>query len=317
VAELLPLLVSHQHGGTLDLLNEATGKRTRLFLRAGRIDWVEASDGMASEEAILDLFGWASGSFVLADEMVLPDGVKALDLDPAALIEEGIRQSAELRAAMAYRPDQIFRVADNPARQEEISLSADEFKLLFRLGQGRTIAAVCNDSGRPPAEIYPIIHRLLKNGLIQEVDQMIAAEETFRITPMLQEALRPPPPPPVTEEKLLRQKTLAGSLTADGGDGKTHPLLDDELPIGRDSANAIMLRDASVSSRHARVLRTPDGFVIEDLQSRNGTFVNGERVIGQRLLADNDVVRFGRVLLTFNVAAETRVGDVTNPEFTK
>jgi FHA domain-containing protein/uncharacterized protein DUF4388 len=316
VAELLPLLVSHQHGGTLDLLNEATGKRTRLFLRAGRIDWAEGGDGRSSEEAILDLFEWASGSFVLADEVVLPDGVKPLDLDPALLIEEGIRQSAELRSLMkAYRPDQIFRVADNPARQEEISLSPDEFKLLFRLGQGRTIAAVCNDSGRSPAEIYPIIHRLLKNGLIQEVDQIVAAEETFRITPMLQEALRPPPP--VTEEKLLKQKTLAGSLTADGGDGKTHPLLDDELPIGRDSANAIVLSDASVSSRHARVLRTPDGFVIEDLQSRNGTFVNGERVIGQRLLADNDVVRFGRVLLTFNVAAETRAGDVTNPEFTK
>src|SRR2546423_13354727 len=52
-AELLPLLVSHKHGGTLDLLSDADGKRTRVFLRGGRVDWTEASDGTACEEAIL------------------------------------------------------------------------------------------------------------------------------------------------------------------------------------------------------------------------------------------------------------------------
>jgi hypothetical protein len=310
-AELLPLLFAHGHGGTLDLINDATGTRTRIYLREGRVDWTEASDGQASEEAILDLFTWTGGSFVLADEVVLPQGITALDLDPSVLIEEGVRRAAEPRDRMtALRPDQIFRVVDNPDKQDQISLTPDEFKILFRLGPGRTVAALCTDSGRSPAEIYPILQTLLTNGLIEEVNQLAAADETYRLAPVLQEAMRAP----VTEEKLLRQKTMAGSLTADGGAGKTHPLLDDELVIGRDSVNAIVLGDVSVSSRHARVLRTPEGFVIEDLGSRNGTFVNGERVLGQRLLADNDVVRFGRVLLTFNVAAETHVGETTTPE---
>ena len=78
--------------------------------------------------------------------------------------------------------------------------------------------------------------------------------------------------------------------------------------------SGIVISDGSVSSRHARIVRTPEGFVIEDLQSRNGTFVNGERIVERRALADNDVVRFGRVILTFNVASEMRVGDTTSPQ---
>jgi hypothetical protein len=303
-AELLPLLVSHRHGGTLDLLSESDGKRTRVFFRDGRIDWTSASDGAACEEAILDLFTWGSGSFVLADEVALPEDATPLDLDPSVLIEEGIRRAER---AKAFRPDQIFRVVDNPASQE-ISLTPDAFKILFKIGSGKMLAALCEDLGRTPDDLYPTIQTLRENGLIQEVDQVRAAEETVRLTPVLQAALRAP----VTEEKLRRQKTLAGSLTAEGE--ATHPLLDDEVVVGRDPSNAINLADVSVSSRHARILRTPEGFVVEDLQSRNGTFVNGERVLAARTLADNDVVRFGRVVLTFNVAAETHAGDVTRPE---
>ena len=44
------------------------------------------------------------------------------------------------------------------------------------------------------------------------------------------------------------------------------------------------------------------------------TFVNGERIVERRALADNDVVRFGRVILTFNVASEMRVGHTTSPQ---
>ena len=45
--------------------------------------------------------------------------------------------------------------------------------------------------------------------------------------------------------------------------------------------------------------------MIEDLQSRNGTFVNGEKVDKPRLLADGDVVRLGKVIMSFNIAQET------------
>ena len=54
--------------------------------------------------------------------------------------------------------------------------------------------------------------------------------------------------------------------------------------------------------------------VLEDLQSRNGTFVNGEKVTDKRLLADGDLIRIGKVIMTFNIAREAKSGEVTLPE---
>jgi S1-C subfamily serine protease len=54
-------------------------------------------------------------------------------------------------------------------------------------------------------------------------------------------------------------------------------------------------RDLDVSSRHAAIVRTPDGagFVIQDLGSRNGTFVNGTRITADTPLKSGDVIGFG------------------------
>lgn len=339
VAELLPLLVSHKHGGTLEL--ERSGKRTRVFLRDGMVDWSESSDGIAAEEAILDLFTWEDGMFVLFDEMTLPAGAAALDLDATVLIEEGIRRAkADKDIASWFRPEQTFRVTDDPGVQSAISLTPDEFKILFRIGQGRSLGDLCTDLDRPPAELYPTIRVLQTNGLIEETETAVppslgssgssepappeelrgtppAADMTFhlqapeaaatQVTPL------PAPSSPATSTGIKRG-TLVGSLITQGADESVHPLLDDEYVIGRDRASAIVLSDGSVSSRHARIVRMPEGFVLEDLQSRNGTFVNGERISGPRPLADKDVIRFGRVVLTFNLAAETRVGEKTRPD---
>jgi S1-C subfamily serine protease len=52
-------------------------------------------------------------------------------------------------------------------------------------------------------------------------------------------------------------------------------------------------RDLDVSSRHAAIVRKPEGFQLQDLGSRNGTFVNGQRISGDVLLKDGDVIGFG------------------------
>ncbi|HLQ58655.1 MAG TPA: FHA domain-containing protein [Gemmatimonadales bacterium] len=52
-------------------------------------------------------------------------------------------------------------------------------------------------------------------------------------------------------------------------------------------------RDLDVSSRHAAIVRKTEGFVLQDLGSRNGTFVNGQRLTGDTLLRDGDVIGFG------------------------
>jgi len=52
-------------------------------------------------------------------------------------------------------------------------------------------------------------------------------------------------------------------------------------------------RDLDVSSRHAAIVRKPEGFVLQDLGSRNGTFVNGKRITADTPLQDGDVIGFG------------------------
>jgi len=66
----------------------------------------------------------------------------------------------------------------------------------------------------------------------------------------------------------------------------------DELTVGRAVGVGLRLEDGRASRLHARLNRTAEGYVIADLNSGNGLFVNDERVT-QRVLADGDVIRVG------------------------
>jgi len=65
--------------------------------------------------------------------------------------------------------------------------------------------------------------------------------------------------------------------------------------IGRDPRNDLSIEDMSVSRIHARLERSPSGWLLKDLSSTNGTRVNGWRVRGQVGVRAGDVVRFGDV----------------------
>jgi pSer/pThr/pTyr-binding forkhead associated (FHA) protein len=77
----------------------------------------------------------------------------------------------------------------------------------------------------------------------------------------------------------------------------------ENVTIGRLTDNVIAIDSPSVSSHHAYVFRSADDFMIEDLQSTNGTFVNGKR-ISRCKLAHGDVVGVGKHKLVFNQLAE-------------
>lgn len=65
--------------------------------------------------------------------------------------------------------------------------------------------------------------------------------------------------------------------------------------LGRSRDNDLVLESARVSRFHARLVRAEAGFVLEDLNSRNGTWLNGERITMATLLRDGDDVRIGDV----------------------
>ncbi|HZU06898.1 MAG TPA: FHA domain-containing protein [Chloroflexota bacterium] len=88
-------------------------------------------------------------------------------------------------------------------------------------------------------------------------------------------------------------------------DGRRTALEDKEVvTLGRGRDNDLVLPDRAISRRHARLQRLPDGWLLIDLHSRNGTWVNGERVTGPYLLQDGDLIALGEQRLTYRVERE-------------
>src|SRR5690606_21949654 len=74
----------------------------------------------------------------------------------------------------------------------------------------------------------------------------------------------------------------------------------DKITIGRDVTNDIIISDPEISRHHARLIRTGNGYAIEDLRSTNGTFVNRQRISAPQQLYDGDLVGLGEtVTLTY------------------
>jgi pSer/pThr/pTyr-binding forkhead associated (FHA) protein len=78
------------------------------------------------------------------------------------------------------------------------------------------------------------------------------------------------------------------------GTGHTFTLGTDPVIIGREGPTAkFVIADPAVSRRHAQISRQDDGYVIEDLNSTNGTFINAQRVGGAVPLTPGDLIELG------------------------
>src|SRR5437870_10971830 len=75
-------------------------------------------------------------------------------------------------------------------------------------------------------------------------------------------------------------------------DGREYVITGASLVFGREAGCDVVVPGKDVSRRHAEIVQTPKGYVVVD-SSTNGTFVNEERVEGQRILARADVIRLG------------------------
>lgn len=78
---------------------------------------------------------------------------------------------------------------------------------------------------------------------------------------------------------------------------KTMVLPEGQHDVGRIADCWLTLDDELASRHHARFHVNGDELVLEDLGSRNGTFINGERIVGRRPLRDGDRIRIGRELI--------------------
>jgi len=87
--------------------------------------------------------------------------------------------------------------------------------------------------------------------------------------------------------------------------GRDYLLRDGENVVGRDEGSAVRIEGAGVSRHHARLLVDRDRVTIEDLGSKNGTHVQGERLVELRQLSDGDTISFGsRAEVVFHLFGE-------------
>ena len=83
-------------------------------------------------------------------------------------------------------------------------------------------------------------------------------------------------------------------------------LTGEELHLGRAEDNTVALVADEVSRHHAKVVRRTAGFVLVDLNSLNGTYVNRTLIDGEVALRDSDEVQIGKFRLVYMVASSGR-----------
>ena len=71
------------------------------------------------------------------------------------------------------------------------------------------------------------------------------------------------------------------------------------IVLGRESTCDVVVSDRQISRYHARLTPTPEGVILEDLGSKNGTYLRGQAVTSPTPLTDGDQIRIGAFELTF------------------
>src|SRR5205823_11111814 len=100
--------------------------------------------------------------------------------------------------------------------------------------------------------------------------------------------------------------SMAYLLVLKGNDSKRRITLDkDRILLGRNANCDIVLpaNDFAISREHACILRLQDKFFIEDMGSRNGTYVNNQAITERRPLNDRDRIRICDFLYSFHETA--------------
>ena len=85
-------------------------------------------------------------------------------------------------------------------------------------------------------------------------------------------------------------------ILSNAGPPQEFELTRSEIIIGREPSVDLPIPSPAVSRRHARLIREGAGYALEDLGSSNGTFLNGERLAGRRLLKSGDQIRLGQTI---------------------
>ncbi|PYQ05051.1 MAG: hypothetical protein DMF82_09305, partial [Acidobacteria bacterium] len=286
-------------------------------------------------EVIFDTFAWRTGLFSFWDGVPPPATAVTLDMDLQNLLMEGVRRIDERHRLSEVFPDLEMAVeaVANPERvKHSVTLTPDEWKVFSLVDGRRSLADICRLVGNPDdLATLQILHNLVMAKFVvvaPPVPAPAAENEVLadpRGTSKLQDGRPMGPPTPVAVEfgavvrprpeddtreivtpKAVQYLGHVGKVTVSrltlivAGKETSFPLTRDTYTLGRHRNNDIVISDPKVSSFHARLDRSPEGFRLVDLKSRNGSYVNGERIESAELNT-GDEVRLGTALIAYKV----------------
>jgi hypothetical protein len=324
--------ISVEQRAAIDKLMHAEGGRFgQIAVQQGLLTEDQLRDFLKVQvsEIIYDSFVWPGGTFAFIDDTVLPPYAVTIAIDLSNLIMEGARRIEEWEECERLLPDNtvVFKVVSNPDA-EKITLSLDEWKILFLVNGRRKLGELALAADEEPLHVYRVIYGLFGNKLIEPVTHTPSPDDTSRTKqamPPLEDTMRQKPATfsadstvrevaddtnllVSTEAKLsykdVVKPTIAQLTITNGEDaGLMFPLTESEYLIGRQRDNQISLADLGVSGHHVRIYRGPDGYAIEDLKSRNGTWLNGARTF-HALLKNGDQIRIGATEMRYEILYE-------------
>jgi pSer/pThr/pTyr-binding forkhead associated (FHA) protein len=102
-------------------------------------------------------------------------------------------------------------------------------------------------------------------------------------------------------------------ILSPGMTGRSHELKVDKTTIGRVDDNTFPIAEASISSHHCEVFLRGSEVVIKDLNSTNGTFINGDKITGEAVLKSGQILRLGQIELRLE-AEEAAVAPAAAPK---
>lgn len=283
-------------------------------------------------EVIFDTFEWKDGVFTFWDRVPPPATAVTLLMDLQNLIMEGSRRIDERGRLSDVFPDRdmLVEALANPDRvKHSVTMTPEEWKVFFLVDGRRSLSEICRLAGNPDEmATLEILHRLVMAKFAAVLPPPVApttAPPTSAHptqlgaegklpgggpgTVQFQSGVRRPRQQDDTHEIVTRNAVQyvgqEGKATAsrlvylkEDGTETSFPLTRDTYTVGRHRNNDIVISDPKVSSFHARLDRSPEGFRVVDLKSRNGSFINGRRVdTGD--LRTGDEVRMGPARLVY------------------
>lgn len=138
------------------------------------------------------------------------------------------------------------------------------------------------------AFVFAVVYALRSDLFGQKVRRMPAQAA---LAPAPSPSPQPAPRPAPAAATSGTAKRLV--ITSGAKEGLEIDLPEEQLTIGRSSESGLVIRDDYTSTHHARLLLWPDGWVIQDLDSTNGTYLGGERVVLPTPVPLNTPVKIG------------------------